>query len=282
MIMAFASMAASFAATVAPAAELPQPGVVTIRTGMLSAELQRAHLWNLQRLRYRGVEMAAPTGAYGTVISIPAIGGWVGTGHTQGGVEVIEEVTLTVDGEDVPLEDGAAYACERAVLHKVSMLDKVRLEAEYVFENETITERVTLTATEDVTVTTVYPFMHCVTADTTEWLAITWDNQEMRGEFSGSKKLDLHEQLQWTAANLPDHETVFLLRHLTRPEDTNVLTGYWDQDRYHKLYVSMPPDGEVWEQGRSLEAHVVVTCFHASPDVWRQTACQKAMELVAE
>jgi len=237
----------------AAADELPEPGVVVIKTGALTAELQRRHSWNLQRLSYRGVEVAGPTGVWGTVISVPAIGGWVGSGHTQGGIERIEEVTLTVDGEQVPLDDGAVYACDRAVLVKRSMLDKIRLEAMYTFADETITHSVRLTATEDVAVTTVYPFIHCLSPDTSEWFALTWDNAEAGGEFTGDGKLPWHSDWAWTAAYLPDGQTCFLLRDLMGPRDRETKMGYWDQERYHKLYVSAPPSDEIWREGVSLD-----------------------------
>jgi len=266
----------------AQAQSLPEPATVIIKTGDLSAELQRRDLWNLQRISYRGVEVATPTGVYGTVISIPAIGGWVGGGHTQGAVEQIEQVTLTVDGQPAELVDGAIFACDEAVLSKTSMLDKVRLESTYTFREGTITELVRLTATEDVTVITIYPFMHCLSAETREWMAITGDNQETGGEFTDSKELQWHEGWEWTAAYIPDRQTGFMLRQLKAPEGIEVQTGYWDQDRYHKLYVSTPLDDEVWVEGRSLEAEVIVTCFEATPDAWKPAACQVAAGLVAE
>ena len=266
----------------AVADELPEPGVVVIKTSALSAELQRRHFWNLQRLSYRGVEVAGPTGAWGTVISVPAMGGWVGSGHTQGGVERIEEVSLTVDGEQVPLDDGAVYACDRAVLIKHSMLDKVRLEATYTFADETITESVRLTATEDVAVTTVYPFMHCLSPDTSEWFALTWDNEEAGGEFTDGGKLEWHSDWAWTAAYIPAHQTGFLLRSRMGLRDREVKMGYWDQERYHKLYVSEPPPEETWREGVSVEWAVTILCFEAPPDVWKQRACRRSLELIAE
>ena len=266
----------------AVADELPEPGVVVIKTGALTAELQRRHFWNLQRLSYRGVEVAGPTGAWGTVISVPAIGGWVGSGHTQGCVERIEEVTLTVDGEQVPLDDGAVYACDRAVLVKRSMLDKVRLETTFTFADETITQSVSLTATEDVAVTTVYPFIHCLSPDTSEWFALTWDNEEAGGEFTGSDELAWHSGWAWTAAYIPGDQTGFLLRDLMGPRDREVKMGYWDQERYHKLYVSAPPPEETWREGVSVEWAVRIACFEAPPDVWKQRANRLAPELIAE
>ncbi len=268
--------------SLAGAAELPAAAVVVVKTGALAAELQARHLWNLQKLVFRANVVATPTGAFGTVISVPAAGGWVGSAHTQGGVEQIEQVELTVDGQPAELSDGRSYSGERIVLRKSSRLDRVHLEAEYIFANGRITERVRLTPTEDVVVTSVYPFMHCISAEATEWMAITEDNREEAGQFSASRKLQWHEGWAWTAAYIPQSRTGFLLRILRRPEGLTVRTGYWDQDRYRKLYVSTPLDEQVWRAGRSLEAEVVLTCFEAEPEAWKVTACQVAAGLIAQ
>ena len=271
------------ACVVAPAAEdLPEPAVVVVKTGMLAAELQARHLWNLQRLIHHANEVAIPTGAYGTIISVPAIGGWVGSGHTQGAIEEIQQVSLTVDGEAAELTDGATYSGERIVLTKTSLLDKVRLESEYVFSAGRIHERVKLTALEDVAVTTIYPFMHCLSTEATQWMAISQDNKETRGEFSDSGELTWHEGWAWTAAYIPKSGTGFLLRHISAPQGLVVKTGYWDTDRYRKLYVSTPLDENVWRAGRSVEAEVVVTCFEAVPEEWKVVACQVAAGLAGQ
>ena len=67
------------------------------------------------RLSWQGVELCTPTGAYATLLCVPAAGGWVGGAHTEGGVEEIESATLSVDGEVVELGDGAVHpAASRA------------------------------------------------------------------------------------------------------------------------------------------------------------------------
>ena len=281
-LVALWSLAIAGCVVAARAQELPEPASVIVKTGDLSAELQRREMWNLQRISYRGVQVATASGAYGTLICVPAIGGWVGGSHTQGGVEQVEQVTLTVDGQPAELTDGATYACDEAVLSKTSVLDKVRLEATCTFRNGTITQRVKLTAVEDVIVTTIYPFMYCLSTDTRQWMAITADNQESGGEFTLSRKLELHGGWEWTAAYIPEQQTGFVMRYLRLPEGTNVQTGYWDEERYHKLYVSTPLDTKAWAEGRSLEAEVIVTCFEVPAETWKSAACQVAAGLVPQ
>ncbi len=263
-------------------AEVPEPGVVTIHCGELTAELQRSHAWNIQRILCRGVEIGTVTGAYGTVICVPAVGGWVGGLHTVGGVEQIEETVLAVDGDVVPLENGAEYSGERVVLRKQSLLDKVRLDATLTFEGNRITQRHSLSATEDIVVTVVYPFMYCVSAETTQWLAMTASGDLVEGEFTGESDLEWHDDWEWTAAYIPDRQTGFVLRHTSRPESATTATGYWEQDRYHKLYVRWQSEEEPWREGYSLSGEVGAACFTAPPTTWKDAARRTAAELVAQ
>jgi len=255
--------------------------VVTISTGALTVELSERAAWTVQRLIYNDAEVGTPTGAYGVALSIPAIGGWVGSAHSDGGVEQIQEISLTVDGQPAELADEAAYACERAVLSKRSLLDKVRLDATLTFEGQRLLEHHVLTATEDVVVSRVYPFMHCLTNATTAWIAQTAEGVEDSGHFTDSKQLAWHAGWRWTAAYDPASEKGLLLRYLDLPEGVQVQTGYWDQERYRKLYAQLMT-GDILREGTVLDCQCVVTCFEAPPGVWRERARQVAAELVAE
>ncbi len=270
------------AAAVALADGRPEPATVALVSGGLTADLQARHAWNLERLSWRGVEVCTPTGAYGTLLCVPAAGGWIGGAHTEGGVEAIENTTLSVDGAVAELTDGASYSCERAELTKVSMLDVVQLEAQLLIEDGRLTQRCALTATEDVVVSVIYPFMFCVSAEATQWLAVTGEGEESSGEFTGENGLEWHDDWLWTAAFIPEQRTGFLLRHTAAPEGARVLTGWWDTKRYRKLYVKLEIDEDPWPEGLSLASEVVAVCFQAPPATWQDVAREIAAGLVSE
>ncbi len=259
-----------------------EPAVVTLRSGGMSVELQRASGWTIQAIVYRGVPIITPTGACGAVACIPVAGGWVGSAHTAGGVERIEEVRLIVDGEFAELTDGATYTGERLVLQKRSMLDKLRLDGMLTLAGGVLTERHELTATEDVIVTTVYPFMYCVTAATTEWMATTAEGEEQTGTFGAGDELSWHDDWSWTATYIPERSMGVAIRHLAHPDEARTLTGYWDQERYHKLHVRWDAEEDRWREGFTLAGEMALSCFEAPPAGWREMARQVASELVAE
>ncbi|MBD3291319.1 MAG: hypothetical protein GF393_00225 [Armatimonadia bacterium] len=277
------ALALAFAACAASHAEDPrEPAVATLRSGGMSVELQRAHSWSIQQIVFRGVPVATRTGAFGAVVSVPVAGGWVGSGHTAGGVERVEDVSLIVDGEFVDLQDGATYTGERLVLQKTSMLDKLRLDATLTLTGGVLTERHELTATEDVVVSVTYPFMHPISSATTQWMAETDTCEEIGGEFGNGEDLRWYDDWTWTAAHIPDRSTGIVMRHLDRPDDVLTLTAWWDQERYHKLYVRWGGAMEPWPQGLTLAGEIALRCFEAPPPGWREMARQVAAELVAE
>lgn len=259
-----------------------EPGIVTLRSGGMSVELQRASGWTIQAITYRGVPVITPTGACGAVACIPVAGGWVGSAHSAGGVERVEEVSLIVDGEFAEMTDGATYTGERLVVQKRSMLDKLRLDATLTLAGGVLTERHEMTATEDLIVTTVYPFMYCVTTATTEWIATTAEGEELTGAFGADEELAWHDDWSWTAAYIPERSTGVVIRHLAHADGAQTQTGYWDQERYHKLYVRWDAEDDRWREGFTLAAEMALSCFEAPPAGWREMACQAASELVAE
>jgi len=260
----------------------PDPATVTVSSAGVSIQLQAAAAWNPQRIACQGVEVAGPTGAYGTLLCVPAAGGWIGGQHTEGGVERVSVATLSVDGREVELADGAAYDGARAELTRTSLLDVVRLDAQLILDAGRIIQRATLEPTEDVIVSVIYPFMFCVDPGARAWLAMTEAGEEVSGEFTGDTELAWHEDWAWTAAYLPEQRTGLVVRHTARAEGAATLTAWWDTQRYRKLYVKLVMDEEPWREGRRLAAEVAAVCFQAPPAGWQEAARAAADGLVVE
>ncbi|MGM0492791.1 MAG: hypothetical protein ACQER1_07595 [Armatimonadota bacterium] len=261
-----------------------EEAVVTLRSGGLSVEVQRAYSWSIQKISHRGVVVGTPSGAFGMLACVPVAGGWIGSMHTEGGVERVEEVSLIVDGESVEVDDGATYTGERLVLRKRSMLDKLRLEATLTLTDGMLTQHHEVTATEDVVVTVVYPFMFPVSSEASRWMAVSSEGEGLDGDFGVGGALEWHDDWTWTGAFIPDRATGVVVRHLARAdgEDVTTLTGWWDQERHRKLYVAWDKVAEPWPEGLTLSGEIALRCFEAPEIGWQEMARQVASELVAE
>jgi hypothetical protein len=73
------------------------PAIVTIETRDLTVEFAGDRAWTIHRILHKGAVVADKKGFYGTVYAAQP-GKWIGTGHNEGGIEKVQQVSLMVDG----------------------------------------------------------------------------------------------------------------------------------------------------------------------------------------
>ena len=79
------------------AKEIPEQGFLTLKSGNYRIVFEAASAWTLDELHFEGRQFGLNNGHYGTVLT-PKGGKWWGTGHSEGGREVVHSLKLTVDG----------------------------------------------------------------------------------------------------------------------------------------------------------------------------------------
>ena len=82
---------------VAALAQIPQDGTLTVETAHYKVVFSAKQAWTIYDIAFDGRPVGLHNGFYGTVL-IPAGSNFIGTGHTEGGQEVVEKLALTVDG----------------------------------------------------------------------------------------------------------------------------------------------------------------------------------------
>jgi len=102
---------------------VPETGYLRVRAGDYEVVLSAAKAWTIYEIHYAGELLAGATGHYGTVL-IPKGGNWIGTGHSEGGREIVHSLRLTVDGRDCAVEPGATVEGRRIELTKSSTIHK--------------------------------------------------------------------------------------------------------------------------------------------------------------
>lgn len=248
----------------------PRPGpahVVTVQTRELKVEFTGDRAWTMQRIEYQGAMVADKIGYYGTVFS-PEGGKWVGTGHNEGGVEKVEQVALTVDGQSCALTNGVRYRAERAVLHKTSSLGPIQLEATYVVLSDALLERHRYEVTEDVKIGILYAFMHPWLPGTTEWLAEKADGSSDEGKFDNRGDFKLRADVKWTGIFDPQKQRAMLAWYPAPLVGQAIKTAYWDKTAYHKLYNQIYSHAAV-AKGAKLEAAVIIRGVEADGEHWK-------------
>jgi hypothetical protein len=246
------------------------PAVVTIETRDMKVEFAGDRAWTICRIAYKGKAEAEKVGFYGTVFAAEG-GKWIGTGHNEGGVEQVQEVTLTVDGKPCELTDLASCRGQRAELHKRSMLGPLRLEATYIVTDDSILERHRYEATADVQIGTLYAFMHPWIPRTTEWIAELGDGSIIDGKFDNSGDFKLKQDPKWTAIYDPVSHRVMLAWYPIPLVGQGIKTGYWDKTVYHKLYNQIYSHAPV-QSGAKFEAAVIIRGVEADDASWKDIA----------
>lgn len=272
-IVALFSATTAFAQNAKPG----PPHVVTIETRDLTVEFAGDRAWTPQRILHQGGIITERTGFYGTVMSEEG-GKWIGTGHNEGGIEKIGKVTLSLDGKPGELTDKAIYKTARAVIEKESTLGPIRLAATYVVTDEAFLERHRYEVTADMTIGTLYAFMHPFLPRTTEWIAQMPDGAMKEGTFDNSGDFKLKDDPKWTAIFDPAAKRATLVWYPQPLKGQGIRTGYWDKTVYHKLYNQICSHAPV-PKGTKFETAVIVRPLPADQGSWKAACIKEAKSL---
>ena len=140
-------------------AGVPEKGFLTLKTENYTLPIDAASGWTIEKMFYRDQQIGLNNGHYGTVLR-PKEGQWWGTGHKEGGREIVHRIQLIVDGKDVPItKTEEIITGKRIQLIKESTIWKFKVRAEIILNNDFIVEQTEMTALEDCETDLLYYFM---------------------------------------------------------------------------------------------------------------------------
>ena len=282
-----AELAAAFPATVTEAPVqpnvlydegVPEHGFMTVQTDNYKVIFEASSAWTIDQIHYKGAMVAGPTGHYGTVL-IPAGGKWIGTGHTDGGREVVHTLAMTVDGVDTPIAVGATVTGHEIVLTKTSTIHKFAATHTITISDNEIIEHAQLHATEAHDLKLMYLFMHCWEPSTTTYLAELADGELVDGTLVADKSMNINADARWAAQYMPE-ESFGLLQYMPKvASGPGSATLIWDQPRYHKCYIRTNLARSLAE-GEELDYTVISRVVEGEDGSWTATKAAVA-DLVA-
>ena len=258
---------------------VPEMGFMTVQTERLTVKLEAASAWTIDEIDWDGFKVAGPTGHFGTVL-VPAGSNWIGTGHTEGGREVVHSLKFTADGAERPVEVGSTLTADEFELFKVSTIGPFAAEHTITVKPSEIVEHALLKATEPVDLKLIYLFMHCIEPATTTWIAELPDGSFEEGTFESDKDMELMKDARWTAQWFPEQQISVLLYLTKLPDPDNSSTRMWDQPRYHKYYM-MQNAGLSVAEGEEIDHTLVFTVVDDETGDWAATKA-RAEELKAQ
>ncbi len=273
-------MLAVWLVAVCARAAAPKPGpavIVAVETRDFRVEFAGERAWTFLRILHQGQVVAGPAGFCGTVFAAQS-GKWIGTGHNEGGIEQIESVTLTVDGQKRELAHQAVYRGQKAVLHKHSRMGPLKLEAIYTVTDDALREEHRYEAVEEARIATLYAFMHTWLPDSTEWLAVKPDGQEVAGAFASDSDFELQQDVKWTASYNPKNRRAMLAWHPQPFRGQGLKTAYWDKTVYHKLYHQIYANTTI-VAGTKVSATIVIKGVETDAAGWKDSVRKMAAQL---
>jgi len=259
---------------------VPETGFLTLETDSYTIPMDAASGWTIEKMFYKGYEFSLNNGHYGTVLR-PKGEQWWGTGHKEGGREVVHKLQLIVDGKEVPItKTGESIKGQRIEFIKVSTIWKFKVRAETTITNSEVFERTQLEALADCELDLLYYFMHCFPPTSTKWMARLPDGTIETGPLSHSKKMAVSQDTSWVAQFNPAEQLSVLCytpRVITGNKSASMI---WDLDRYHKYYLRHN-DGQAFKQGDKLDFTVIVKAIPNETGDWKATQ-QAATELMKQ
>ena len=257
---------------------VPEQGMLTCNSGEYQIRFGADRAWTIYDMAYAGKRFGLSNGFYGTVM-VPKGGTWWGTGHTEGGKEVVEALSLRVDGEERAVKAGESVTGDAVTLLKTSMIWKFRATVEVTITPEHVFERTQLAATEACELKLLYYFMHCYPASTTTWMAELADGSEITGELTHSGKMHVTRDTRWVAQFAPELSLGILSytpRVISGPKSQSMI---WDKAHYHKYYLRQN-NGQAFEAGDRLDCTVLVEAVPGETGDWAAT--RTALEALRE
>lgn len=259
---------------------VPETGFLTLETDSYTIPMDAASGWTIEKMFYKGYEFSLNNGHYGTVLR-PKGEQWWGTGHKEGGREVVHKLQLIVDGKEVPItKTGETIKGQRIEFIKESTIWKFKVRAETTITNSEVFERTQLEALADCELDLLYYFMHCFPPSSTKWMARLPDGTIETGLLSHSKKMAVSQDTSWVAQFNPAEQLSVLCytpRVITGNKSASMI---WDLDRYHKYYLRHN-DGQAFKQGDKLDFTVIVKAIPQETGDWKATQ-QAAAELMKQ
>lgn len=261
--------------------------LLAVRSAAFSVTFNERHAWNVAEIRYKDRIVGQSSGATGTVIHWD--GQAVGTGH---GGEVVESLTLTLDGREVPLVQNGkslfkmtdSHRASEVTLTRLSMIGPLRVRARFEFPAGTVHYRVTQSyeVLEAITPERFagykYAFMHMMPESFTEWLTIKADGTTLSGHHPPGKSTsprDLDAELQPPLRVLACYDPTSGLGIAYRfpteyPGQNQLLHRGGEDNKFRALYFR----DEGYSKGERFEFVMSVIPFEATRETWHNTAQQ--------
>lgn len=247
----------------------------TLESGDYSVRFSEELRHTVRSIRYRSYEIGTCTGFYGTVMA-PDKGKYIGSGHTEGGVEKVLQWNLLADGKPVEPKADEVLRAGKFVLEKVSRFDNALFRVRIELSPEGFLEQKRFLTVGEQKFHLLYVNLFCWNKATTDWFALTAQGAFESGAFRQEKVVwHLGKEIRWTAIYDASAKKGVLLYY---PE---VIRGsirnacYWEVPRAYNKYYMMAAFPSQSAKGWTSPVYTVFLRGFEAPDA---KACPSVLE----
>lgn len=241
---------------------------ITLKSGKYQVGISEKLAWTINTIKYDGKIVGLSNGFYGTVIRAKPGNTYIGTGHHEGGKELIKNIALRIDDKAVEIETGKVYTGNKLVLTKESMIDKLAVSVVITLTPNGITEHLAIIPTAEQPIVNMYAFMYPFSQENTKWIASN-DKNVFSGKLLNSKGWKLLKNIKWLALYNPKDQLATIVSYPEVYRAKGIKNGIWDLPRYHKFYFQ-PFLNEKLPKGEKYSWTINLKCIEAVPDKWQQ------------
>jgi hypothetical protein len=241
---------------------VPEDGIVTLKTDHYTVPFRANQAWTIYEISFDDKLISHHNGYHGTVM-IPKGSNFVGTGHSEGGREIVHSVTVKVDDKAaVPITEqmiGTTLTGHKLTVLKHSTIAKFDCTTEVAVTDDHVYERTTLDPKEPIELTCLYYFMHCFQPTTTKWAAELPDGKIELGDLDGTGGFRINKDTRWAAQYDPTTNLGYLCytpKVISGPGSASMIWNL-DKTRYHKYYLRYTTN-KAFQPGEKLDYSVIV------------------------
>jgi len=247
----------------------PETEIFSLESGDYRIDISSKYNYTIRRICFKGYDLGTNTGFYGTVIA-PESGKYIGSGHTEGGVEQVIDLSITVDNTKIEkIKNGVTLKGELLRFNKVSKLDNLLFTTSIELTSEGLTESKSFEAVEDQKIHMLCAFAYCLNVKTTDWIAELKNGSIESGIFKNDKGWHLQKDIKWAAQFDKAASTGVLLYHPSVLEGQGRKSTFWDVPKaYHKYYFMRAAPPVIKKGFKSEKMILKVSGFSAGEADW--------------
>ena len=253
-------------------AENKWPKIFFVSCGDLNLKFDRGRAYSICGIIYKSKQagVLSDNGAYyGTVFCFPGMK-FIGTGHTENEIELVESIELNADGRKIMpenIKDGETIICESFIFIKKSRVKYFSFQNIIEINAGTLKQKSVITADAETQLHLFYNFMMPWSTDMSNYIAEDTNGVKEEGRFVSDNKFLINKEVKWVALYSEKLKAGNISFIGESPAANPSVVMLWDRNVYHKFYLRSFLQ-KSFPKGFEAVYNLKTIFFEAEKDTW--------------